>query len=77
MVKFSVHLCDDSVSIFFSSVEKVLMWLAPVLEVPPFSTVLANAEVNNTLEESVGDRKRGCYVKLLPDLKAQFYNSMI
>ena len=32
------------------------------------SIVLANAGVKNVLEESVGEGKRGCYVKLSPDV---------
>ena len=38
---------------------------------PSSSVVLANAGVKSVLEESVGEGKRGCYVKLSPDVKAQ------
>ena len=41
------------------------------VKVPSSSTVLANAGVKSVLEESVGEGKWGCYVKLLPDVKAQ------
>ena len=45
------------------------------MEVPSFSILLANVEVNNVLDKSVGSGKRGCYVKLSPDIKARFYSS--
>ena len=35
------------------------------------SIVLANAGVKTVLEESVGEGKWGCYIKLPPDIKAQ------
>ena len=41
------------------------------MKVPSSSIVLANAGVKSVLEESVGEGKWICYVKLLPDGKAQ------
>lgn len=46
---------------YFSIMEKALILLAYCLG---STIVLASAEVKNVLEEPVGDRKRGCYVKL-------------
>ena len=45
------------------------------MEVPSFSIPLVNMEVDNVLEKPVGSGKRGCYVKLSPDVKARFYGS--
>jgi len=42
------------------------------MKVPLFSIVLANAGVKSVLEESVGEGKWGCYVKLLPNIDDRY-----
>ena len=57
---------------YFSSMDKLPKLPGPTgslpTKVPSSSIVLANVGVKSMLEESVGKGKRGCYVKLSPNV---------
>ena len=67
---------------YVSGADKLAKLLGPYgllsMIVPSSSITQANVEVRGVLEESViptvGDRKQGHYVKLLPELTAQIRN---